>query len=186
MWKTKTSSPSMATESLHSTGSGVPFKDKEVSVSARKLAATLWEINDFPPSRANKDFEVDQTRSCKETMTRSREKVSSMSRSGLFRPHMSDPSHSPTSERMKGFEGDSCKRRVSALSHHHHSDDHYLKGLGAHNSALLIEDEAELNMLTTGDAGGRKSAKKQELSEGSKKWFIYIKEASKGVKSSVP
>ncbi|OIW05881.1 hypothetical protein TanjilG_23667 [Lupinus angustifolius] len=140
MWKSKTSSPSMATQSLHSSGSGVPFKDKEVSVSARKLAATLWEINDFSPSRANKDFEVDRTRSCKETMPRSREKVSSMSRSGLFRPHMSDPSYSPTSERMKVFEGDSCKRRVSALSHQHHSGDYYLKGLGAHSSALLIEE----------------------------------------------
>ncbi|OIV99268.1 hypothetical protein TanjilG_17078 [Lupinus angustifolius] len=141
MWKTRTTSPSMTTQQpLHSSVSGVPFKDKEVSVSARKLAATLWESNDLPPSRAKKDFELDQTRRCKETMIRSKEKVVSMSRSGLFRPHMSDPSHSPISERMKGFEGDICKRRVSALSHEHHSVDYHLNGFGAHSSACLIEE----------------------------------------------
>ncbi|CAL0303996.1 unnamed protein product [Lupinus luteus] len=170
MWMTKSNSPSMATQQpLHS--SGMPFKDKEVSsVSARKLAATLWEINDLPPSRTKKDFEVDNMRSYKETMIRSREKVVSMSGSGLFRPHMSDPSHSPTSEvkfmskvsfflnlywlvgsgikaflhlivqRMKGFEGDGCKRRVSALSHQHHSGDYYLKGLDSHSSACFTEE----------------------------------------------
>ncbi|OIW08475.1 hypothetical protein TanjilG_03151 [Lupinus angustifolius] len=140
MWMTKSNSPSMATQQpLHS--SGIPFKDKEVSsVSARKLAATLWEINDLPPSRTKKDFEVDKMRSYKETMIRSREKVVSMSGSGLFRPHMSDPSHSPTSERMKGFEGDGCKRRVSALSHQHHSGDYYLKGLDSHSSACFTEE----------------------------------------------
>ncbi|KAE9620618.1 hypothetical protein Lal_00019106 [Lupinus albus] len=141
MWKTRTTSPSMATQQpLNSSVSGVPFKVKEVSVSARKLAATLWESNDLPPSRAKKDFEVDQMRRCKETMIRSRDKVVKMSRSGLFRPHMSDPSHSPISERMKGFEGDSCKRRVTVLSHQHHSGDYYLNGLGAHSSASLIEE----------------------------------------------
>ncbi|CAL0329018.1 unnamed protein product [Lupinus luteus] len=141
MRNTRATSSSMATQQpLHSSVSGVPFKDKEVSVSARKLAATLWESNDLPPSRAKKDFEVDQMKRCNETLIRSREKFVSMSRSGLFRPHMSDPSHSPISERMKGFEGDSCKRRVSALSHQHHSGDYYLNGLHAHSSACLIEE----------------------------------------------
>ncbi|KAJ1440727.1 hypothetical protein SESBI_01797 [Sesbania bispinosa] len=119
MWKTSTTPPSMATQQqlhhaqhtkpLHSTGSGLPPKDRELSVSARKLAATLWEINDFPPSRVKKEFEVDQIRSCKETI-RGREKAVSLSRSGLLRPHMSDPSHSPASERIKAFEGDSYKK----------------------------------------------------------------------------
>ncbi|XP_061357988.1 uncharacterized protein At5g41620-like [Gastrolobium bilobum] len=137
MWKTRTTtttttSPSMPTQQLHhaqftkplhSSGSGLPSREKEHSVSARKLAATLWEINDLPPSRVKKDF--------KEKF-RSREKAVSLSRSDFLLPYMSDPSHSPTSERMKVFEGDGCKRRVSALSHQLHSDDFY--------SASLIEE----------------------------------------------
>lgn len=104
LWKTSTtSSPSMdtTTEQLfHSSASGLPFKDKEreVSVSARKLAATLWEMNDLIPSRVKKEFEVDQMRSCKETSMKSREKAVSLSRSGLLRSLMSDPCNSPTTE----------------------------------------------------------------------------------------
>lgn len=30
-------------------------REKELSVSARKLAATLWEIIDLPPSRVKKE-----------------------------------------------------------------------------------------------------------------------------------
>lgn len=111
MWKTNTSSsPSVPTQRqqqqqqhhtkplLHSSGSMLPSKDKELSVSARKLAATLWEINDLPPSRVKKEFEVDPMRGCKEKV-RSREKKGvGLSRSGLLRPQMSDPSHSPASE----------------------------------------------------------------------------------------
>nr|KYP68698.1 Uncharacterized protein At5g41620 family [Cajanus cajan] len=114
----------------------LPSKDKELSVSARKLAATLWEINDLPPSRVKKEFEVDQLRACKEKV-RGREKGV---RSGLLRPQMSDPSHSPASERMKGLEGDSCKRRVSGFSHQLLSGDYYLDALDAHISAHFIEE----------------------------------------------
>lgn len=102
-WKTNTTSPSMdttqltKTKTLHSSGFGLPSNEKEeFSVSARKLAATLWEINDLHPS--NKDFEFEQMRSCKETTLRSREKGASFSRSGLLKSLLSDPSNSPTSE----------------------------------------------------------------------------------------
>lgn len=104
MWKTRaTSSPSLATHQ-HAQflnpllpSSGVTCEENELSVSARKLAATLWEINDSPPSRAvKKDIEAEQVRSQK--CLRSREKAVSSSRSGLLRPHMSDPSYSPVSE----------------------------------------------------------------------------------------
>ncbi|KAK7312665.1 hypothetical protein VNO77_36707 [Canavalia gladiata] len=140
MWKTRTTtSPSMATHQhttkpLHSSSASMlPSKDNKelLSVSARKLAATLWEINDVPPSKVKKDFEE---------KIRIREKGVSLSRSGLLRPQMSDPSHSPVSERMKGFEGDSCKRRVSGFSHQLHPGDYYLEGLDAHSSANLIEE----------------------------------------------
>ncbi|CAJ1979119.1 unnamed protein product [Sphenostylis stenocarpa] len=142
MWKTKTTSPSLPThhtKPLHSSASMLPSKDKELSVSARKLAATLWEINDLPPSRVKKEFEVDQMRGCKEK-GRGREKGAGLSRSGLLRPQMSDPSHSPVSERMKGLEGDSCKRRVSGFSHQLLSGDYCLDALDAHSNANLIEE----------------------------------------------
>jgi len=100
MWKTKTTSPSLhthPTKPLQSSASMLPSKDKELSVSARKLAATLWEINDLPPSRVKKEFEVDQMRGYKEK-GRGREKSAGLSRSGLLRSQMSDPSRSPASE----------------------------------------------------------------------------------------
>ncbi|GAU20008.1 hypothetical protein TSUD_273430 [Trifolium subterraneum] len=116
LWKTSsTTSPSMDTTTqqiFHSSASGLASKDKEkeISVSARKLAATLWEINDMHHSSVKKEFEAEQMRSCKERSIRSREKAVSLSRSGLLRPLMSDPCNSPLSERMKGFESDGYRR----------------------------------------------------------------------------
>lgn len=150
LWKTSTTPPSMATPPLHH--SQLPPKDKELSVSARKLAATLWEINDLPSADP----------------VRGRDKAAnfSSSRSGLLRPHMSDPSQSPLLEvnscqvslfffwfigfgmklcvslfgqRMKGFEVDGHKRRVSGLSHQLQSGDYLLEGLDSYSSARLIE-----------------------------------------------
>lgn len=158
MWKTKTSSPSLftqhTTKPLHSSGAAsmLPLsKDKELSVSARKLAATLWEINDLPPSRVKKEFEKG----------RSREKNGGLSRSGLLRPQMSDPSHSPASERMKGVEGDSCKRRVSGFSHQLLSGDYYLD---AHSSANFIE-EVENQLRSEKNRGKCTNGVKNRLKE---------------------
>ncbi|RYR68371.1 hypothetical protein Ahy_A03g014865 isoform A [Arachis hypogaea] len=118
------------------------------SVSARKLAATLWEINDFPPppppsSRVKKkgfdDEIVEQMRSCKEAVRGREKKAVSLSRSELLR-QLSDPSRSPNSERMIRFEGDCFKRRLSALSYQHQSGDYYLD---THRSASLIEVKYE-------------------------------------------
>ena len=99
MWKTSTESPSKAvhqhshhTKSLLS--SGVSSREKEFSLSARKLAATLWEINDLPPSMVEKDLDLQKTK--KEI--RSREKAASLSRSGVLLPNRSDPTYSPISE----------------------------------------------------------------------------------------
>ena len=103
MWKIRTSSsPSMAAHHHHHnnqhakaaltcSGSGVPSKEKELYVSARKLAAMLWEINDLPPSMVKKELEAEPMRS-------SNRKSVSLSRSGLLRQHISDPSYSPLSE----------------------------------------------------------------------------------------
>ncbi|XP_061376271.1 uncharacterized protein LOC133318293 [Gastrolobium bilobum] len=116
MWKIRTRSPSMEKHHHHaqltkaafpSSGSGFFSEEKELSVSARKLAATLWEINDLPKSMIKKE----PMRSCKD-MIGNREKAL---RSSLLGQHISDPLNSPFSERMKGFEDDSRKRSTANL-----------------------------------------------------------------------
>lgn len=143
MWKTSSKSPSMATHhhhatkntALHSSRSGLPFKEKkEISVSARKLAATLWEINDLTPSRIKKE----SMKSNKE-----RDKVERLCRSVLLGPQKLDPLVSPFSEvkqRTKGIEVDGCKRNVSDLSQQFHFVDPCFRGMDAGCNADLIEN----------------------------------------------
>jgi hypothetical protein len=73
---------------LHSSGFGLPSKEKkELSVSARKLAATLWEINDLTPSSVKK-----------EPMRSNKDKVERLCRSVLLGSEKLDPLFSPFSE----------------------------------------------------------------------------------------
>lgn len=86
-WMTSSKSPTLAMLNAESTKCTPPqngSKAKEVSVSARKLAATLWEINGIPSPRVKKDLED-------KNEVRSREKVARL-------PHLSDPSYTPFSE----------------------------------------------------------------------------------------
>ncbi|CAK8535433.1 unnamed protein product [Lathyrus sativus] len=95
IWKTSSKSPSMATHhhhhshhvtkntAFHSFRSGLVSKEQEISVSARKLAATLWEINDLTPSRVMKE-------SMKSNKDRDGEKVESLCRSMLLGPQKLD------------------------------------------------------------------------------------------------
>ncbi|KAI4370160.1 hypothetical protein MLD38_018536 [Melastoma candidum] len=80
----------------------------QVPVSARKLAATLWEMNEFPAPGDKGESEERRLR--KEE--RSRERNSRRStHSGPLPPHLSDPSHSPVSEMDRS--GTSSHRRRS-------------------------------------------------------------------------
>ncbi|XP_054813919.1 uncharacterized protein At5g41620 isoform X2 [Prosopis cineraria] len=117
MWKTRTaSSPSTAPHHLAKFPSPLPppsgftSEDNDVSVSARKLAAALWEINDVSSSKIDRDLKTEQVRRRKGA--RSREKVTSLSRSDFLRSHVSDPLDSPKSE-MNGIQGEKLKKRVS-------------------------------------------------------------------------
>ncbi|KAL4586835.1 hypothetical protein LXL04_011480 [Taraxacum kok-saghyz] len=66
-------------------------------VSARKLAATLWEMNEMPSPQ---NMETTRRRKEKET-TRVREKTHRpVHTPGSLPPHLSDPSHSPVSEEI--------------------------------------------------------------------------------------
>nr|XP_025605365.1 uncharacterized protein LOC112696736 isoform X2 [Arachis hypogaea] len=74
-------------------GGGV--KAKQAPVSARKLAATLWEMNEIPSPSVR---EMQQGDSKLKKELRAREKIARSMRSGSLPPHLSDPSHSPVSE----------------------------------------------------------------------------------------
>lgn len=62
-------------------------------VSARRLAATLWEMNEIPsPKMSERKLELKQ----KKNGGSKRDKCGLRSSSGSLPPHLSDPSHSPT------------------------------------------------------------------------------------------
>lgn len=89
-WMTSTKSPTFVVPNAESTKcptSQSGGKAKEVSVSARKLAATLWEINKIPSPRVTKDLKLLEDK----REFRSREKVAKL-------PNLSDPSYPPISE----------------------------------------------------------------------------------------
>ncbi|XP_054817246.1 uncharacterized protein LOC129316889 isoform X2 [Prosopis cineraria] len=96
MWNTRTKSPSMATQLAKPLSSSViSGKEKDLSVFGRKLAATLWEINDLPTSRAKKDIGEEKVRSKKKEMWKQKAADSS-------KPNMSDSSYSRICESEVG------------------------------------------------------------------------------------
>ncbi|KAJ6365546.1 hypothetical protein OIU76_030345 [Salix suchowensis] len=83
-WMTSSKSPTMAAPNAESTGCTPPqdrSRAREVPVSARKLAANLWEINGIASPRVKKCLEDKKEAG-------SREKVARL-------PHLSDPSYTP-------------------------------------------------------------------------------------------
>ncbi|KAL0900370.1 hypothetical protein Bca101_084331 [Brassica carinata] len=82
-------------------------------VSARKLAATLWEMNEMPSPREEATMTSRKGR---------KERIAPLpppppprsARSGSLPPHLSDPSHSPVSERMERSGTGSRQRRASS------------------------------------------------------------------------
>ncbi|KAG8376766.1 hypothetical protein BUALT_Bualt09G0098000 [Buddleja alternifolia] len=92
-------------------------------VSARRLAATLWEMNEMPsPKMSESNLEVMmKKKSGSRMMVFKKEKMQSSSGlgSGYLPPHLSDPSHSPTvSEKMdrSGTGAGSRHRRTPSIS----------------------------------------------------------------------
>lgn len=91
--------------------------DGQPPVSARKLAATLWELNEVPspsPRRAAAE-ELKDKRVGRREQRRRTEKVGRSLHSGSLPPHLSDPSHSPVAERMERSGTASHRRRESSL-----------------------------------------------------------------------
>ena len=76
----------------HFTSSVMSGKEKELSVSARKLAATLWESNDMPESRMKKDSNADKVMRSKKKGMRKQKAANSLELC------LSDKSYSPVCE----------------------------------------------------------------------------------------
>ncbi|XP_071735544.1 uncharacterized protein [Rutidosis leptorrhynchoides] len=77
------------------------------AVSARKLAATLWEMNEMPsPQRSSEMKREKETARVRERTNRP------VHKSGSFPSHLSDPSHSPVSQKMDRS-GTGSHRRIS-------------------------------------------------------------------------
>ncbi|KAK2640803.1 hypothetical protein Ddye_022566 [Dipteronia dyeriana] len=137
------------------------IKAKEMSLSARKLAATLWEINKIPSPKVNKD--LDSTREKKDL--RSRERVLRGSVSATLPPHLSDPSYSPISETMDRTRGSVRRTRTSVVSHKLQVADNNLGALDSLSNASLMEIEASRGKTHNGCMIGSKSRLK-DVSNG--------------------
>ncbi|XP_065629105.1 uncharacterized protein LOC111993924 [Quercus suber] len=141
-WKTSARSPSLAMENAEfpkvPTSSS---KGKRVSLSARKLAATLWEINEVPSASLQVVKNKNHNNSNVEKQFTSRETVPKLSYP------FSDPCHSSISnseperlERSGG--GGSTQKRNSAISHRLQLSDYCLGGLDSFSNASLMEIES--------------------------------------------
>ncbi|TMW96819.1 hypothetical protein EJD97_006747 [Solanum chilense] len=117
-------------------------------VSARKLAATLWEMNEMPSPRiTEEDLEK------KKKMMMKKEKIraghmSSGSVSGSLPPHLCDPSHSPVSERMDRSGTGSYQKRSSTTSRRPRTTDHNVGMLDSLSSASFMELETRSHAQT--------------------------------------
>ncbi|KAF5744898.1 hypothetical protein HS088_TW07G00479 [Tripterygium wilfordii] len=117
-WKTSAQSPSFEMPNVEFT----PSQGKEVPVSARKLAATLWEINKIPSPK--KDLEKIELKN--------KEKLP---------PHLSDPSYSPDSERMDRSRCQVHKKRTSIVTKKLQMTDYKFEGGDSFSNTSLMEIE---------------------------------------------
>ncbi|XP_024928818.3 uncharacterized protein At5g41620 isoform X1 [Ziziphus jujuba] len=113
-------------------------------VSARKLAATLWEMNEIPSPRVKEG--LDERRLRKEL--RARERMARSVHSGSLPPHLSDPSHSPVSERMDRSGTGSRMRRTPSVSHRLRLTEHHAGVLDSLSNASLMEVETRSRAQT--------------------------------------
>uniref|UniRef100_A0A6N2KEZ9 Uncharacterized protein n=1 Tax=Salix viminalis TaxID=40686 RepID=A0A6N2KEZ9_SALVM len=117
-------------------------KQQHVPVSARKLAATLWEMNEIPSPKMEEM--VEERRSRKEGRGRERRSV----HSGSLPPHLSDPSHSPVSERIDRSGTGSRHRRTPSISQRLRLMDQSIGAFDSVSNASLMEIETRSRVQT--------------------------------------
>ncbi|XP_022851382.1 uncharacterized protein At5g41620-like [Olea europaea var. sylvestris] len=132
MWKMKNSrSPSIQND--HSFKNLAPKggeKNKDFSISARKLAATLWEIDRFPSTRVKMENLEDKISGVENVR---KERI-------LYSPKL-DPFHSPISERMDPSEEGYHRRRASTGSQKLRQADCNLAGNTSLHTCLIQVDQ---------------------------------------------
>ncbi|KAM0007098.1 putative protein BRANCHLESS TRICHOME [Helianthus debilis subsp. tardiflorus] len=112
-------------------------------VSARKLAATLWEMNEMP---SPKNLETRRKR--REKQHRS------------VHTHLSDPSHTPVSERMD--RSGTGSQHANSISHRHRIEANNGEVLDSHSNASLMKIETRSRALTpNGSVNGIKPRLKE-------------------------
>ncbi|XP_058739015.1 uncharacterized protein LOC131610937 [Vicia villosa] len=121
-------------------------KSRQLPVSARKLAATLWEMNEIP-SPSVKEMR-DHAKMKKEGKSKDRVSTVRSIRSGSLPPHLSDPSHSPPSERMDRSGIGNRHRRTLSNSHRMRITEHHVGPLDSLSNASVMEIETRSRAQT--------------------------------------
>ncbi|KAG7017478.1 hypothetical protein SDJN02_19343, partial [Cucurbita argyrosperma subsp. argyrosperma] len=127
------------TYELHQCGSA---RSKQATVSARKLAATLWEMNELPLTTVKEGHERKSRKEMKAI-----EKTTRSIHSGSLPPHLSDPSHSPVSERGDPS-GTGSRRRTPSMSQRLKLADHGVGVLDSVRTASFMEIETRPRVQT--------------------------------------
>ncbi|KAM3339901.1 hypothetical protein P3S68_029771 [Capsicum galapagoense] len=109
-------------------------------VSARKLAATLWEMNEMPSPKLAEGLG-------KKMIKKEKLRAGHMG-SGSLPPHLCDPSHSPVSEQMDRSGTGSYQKRTSTTSRRQRTTDHNNGMLDSLSSASLMELETRSRSQT--------------------------------------
>ncbi|KAK9093585.1 hypothetical protein Syun_028496 [Stephania yunnanensis] len=185
-WKqTSSSSASIAAAAAAAAAAPLPphsppsFRNHQPPLSARKLAATLWEINQFPSPSAPAPAAavVDDKRTNKrELRSRGRDRVPRRSlHSGSLPPHLSDPSHSPPSQRMDRSVAGSIihshsHRRIpasnaaaTAMSHSHYRP---FDSITTASNNFMEIDMRSRGKTPTGSVNGGVRSRLKDLSNG--------------------
>lgn len=112
-------------------------------VSARKLGATLWELNELPSPSPSPSPRL-PVKAAEERVWR-REKLKRSVNSSSLPPHLSDPSHSPTaSEKMERSGTGGHRRRGSSMSRRTKADNY-----DSRSNASFMEIETRSRCQTT-------------------------------------
>ncbi|CAL9026353.1 unnamed protein product [Prunus brigantina] len=134
-----------------SSQNGAGRSKQQAPVSARKLAATLWEMNDMPSPRVREGSSDERRLKKMEIMNskaRERERIARSAHSGSLPPHLSDPSHSPVSERTDRSGTGSFHRRTPSISQRLRLTDHHAGMLDSHRNGSLMEVETRSRAQT--------------------------------------
>lgn len=144
-------------------GGGGGDRGRELSVSARKLAATLWEINGVV-STAKVKSHLEDTKSEIDQGGDRKDRNLKSSKVGAVPFYCSDPSFSPLSEKMDQPNVGSHRRRASIGSQKLLPSDCNLGGFTSlHNASLMEVDQNQLHVHSRTPRGNKVKHRLKDL-----------------------